>query len=118
MQNLHSDFEAAVRAAMKRTGDWLEQRLTEEISDAKWNWPTQPSPRDIVDSGRLRASMQRESRPGREAFSWPVSYAVQAHEGAILVNGRRLPARPWTRQPLAEAEHMFKEFLRQELWKS
>ena len=68
-----------------------------------------------MDSGRLRASMQRVSRPGSETFSWPLEYAAQVHEGAVMSNGTRLPARPWTREPLKEAEGVFGSFLKQEL---
>lgn len=112
---LGDQFREASELAMRQLGDWLEQRFTEELSDAKWEWPTEPSPRDIVDSGRLRGSMQRQSGPGREEFSWPTAYAAQVHEGASLTNGQRLPGRPWTRQPLQEAPEVLQRFLREEL---
>lgn len=112
---LRDDITRAAHEAIRKTGDYLEQCFVEELSDPKWAWPTAPSPRDIVDSGRLRASMQRVSRPGSEVFSWPVEYAAQVHEGAVMTNGRSLPARPWTREPLKEAEGVFSEILENEL---
>jgi hypothetical protein len=117
-RSLSEQFRDDMNRALKRTGDWLEQRFGEEMSEPKWDWPSEPSPRDIVDSGRLRASMQRDSRPGSETFSWPMEYAAQVHEGAVLRNGRRLPGRPWTVEPLREAEQKFETFLREEIKKT
>lgn len=112
---LRDDITRAAHEAIRKTGDYLEQRFVEELSDPKWAWPSEPSPRDIVDSGRLRASMQRVSRPGSETFSWPLEYATQVHEGAVLTNGTGLPARPWTKEPLKEAEGVINHFMQKEI---
>lgn len=108
--------EAAVAAATKRLSDVLDTRFTQEISAVKWDYPTPPKVRDIVDTGRLRASQTRTIEPdGSVTFTWPMEYATQVHEGGVGLNGQRFPGRPWTRDPLAEAPELFGELLREEL---
>lgn len=101
----------ATRQALNTTADYLEARFTEEISDPKWVWPTEPSPRDIVDTGALRSSQQRVKTLDGIAFIWGVGYSLQVHEGGTFRNGIRLPPRPWTREPLAEAPAVFQREL-------
>ena len=82
----------------------------------KWDYPTPPKVRDIVDTGRLRASQTRTVNPdGSVTFTWPVEYATQVHEGGVSPEGLRFPGRPWTRDPLAEAPAKFGQFLRNQL---
>ncbi len=55
------------------------------------------SPRNIVDTGLLRQSNTGPIIKGlRAEFRWTAPYSVAVHEGARLVNGTLLPARPWT----------------------
>lgn len=109
-------INAAVLAATKQLSEWLDTRFTQEISEVKWDFPTPPKVRDIVDTGRLRASQQRTVNPdGSVTFTWPVEYAQQVHEGGVGLNGQRFPGRPWTREPLAEAPAVFGELLRDQL---
>jgi hypothetical protein len=92
---------------------WLDARFTEEISAVKWEFPTPPQVRDIVDTGRLRASQTRTfDKAGNVTFTWPLEYAGQVHEGGVSVTGLRFPGRPWTKAPLAEAPGKFSQFLR------
>ena len=109
--------DAAVAKAMQRLSLWLDTRFTEEISTAKWSYPTPPQVRDIVDTGRLRASQTRTpSGPNSVTFSWPVEYATQVHEGGVSTQTRQpFPGRPWTKAPLEEATEKFGEFLEQEM---
>lgn len=109
---LKKQADAAVAVAMRELGLWLDQRFTEEISKAKWDYPTPPKVRDIVDTGRLRASQTRkESRDG-VVFTWPVEYAQQVHEGGVSTQTRQpFPGRPWTKAPLEQAQQKFGEFL-------
>lgn len=108
--------QAAVLAANRKLSTWLDTRFTAEISAVKWDYPTPPQVRDIVDTGRLRASQTRTVNPdGSVTFTWPVEYANQVHEGGVGLNGQRFPGRPWTRDPLAEAPAVFGELLREEL---
>ena len=102
----------AVAVAIKQLGTWLDQRFTEEISTAKWEYPTPPEVRDIVDTGRLRASQTRQDTPEGVIFTWPVEYAQQVHDGGVSTRNRQpFPGRPWTKAPLEQAEEKFGEFL-------
>ena len=87
---------------------YLARRFTAEIREAKWNWPTDPSPRDIVDTGNLAKSLRvigPETVDSRIEirFEWAAPYAAPVHDGAVFKrtgsNGQALtmPARPWTR---------------------
>lgn len=106
----------AVSVAMRQLGTWLDQRFTEEISAVKWQYPTPPQVRDIVDTGRLRASQTRQETPEGVIFTWPVDYAQQVHDGGVSTRTRQpFPGRPWTKAPLEQAEEQFGEFLRNAL---
>ena len=110
-------FEAAVDKAMLRLNIYLDQRFTEEISAVKWDYPTPPQVRDIVDTGRLRASQTRVQVSPRETlFSWPTEYAMQVHEGGVsAITGQPFPPRRWTEKPLLEAPKVFTRILAQEI---
>ena len=112
--DINKALDAAVTQATKQLGTWLDARFTEEISAVKWNYPTPPQVRDIVDTGRLRASQTRVvNADGSVTFTWPVEYATQVHEGGVSTETRQpFPARPWTKAPLEEAPAKFGEFLR------
>jgi hypothetical protein len=115
-KRIPSIVQEAVQAATKRLSEVLDVQFTNEISAVKWDYPTPPSVRDIVDTGRLRASQTRTINPdGSVTFTWPVEYATQVHEGGVGLNGQRFPGRPWTRTPLAEAPETFATLLRDEL---
>ena len=109
-------METAVKAAMYDLSIYLDARFTEEISAVKWSYPTPPQVRDIVDTGRLRASQTRMNTPGGVVFSWPVDYAQQVHEGGVSARTKQpFPGRPWTQEPLAEAQGKFSEYLSNEM---
>lgn len=109
-------IDGAVKKAMQRLYLWLDGRFTEEISTVKWSYPTPPQLRDIVDTGRLRASQTRTPNGTDVTFTWPVEYATQIHEGGVSTeSGRAFPGRPWTKLPLDEAQSKFGEFLDQEM---
>lgn len=110
---LDLELEAASREAMRQLSTWLDSRFTQEISASKWSYPTPPQVRDIVDSGRLRASQTRVvNADGSVTFTWPVEYATQVHEGGVSVSGDRFPGRAWTKEPLDEASTKYGELLR------
>ena len=112
-RDLSRQLEAATNKAMRQLGTWLDTRFTEEISAVKWEFPTPPQVRDIVDTGRLRASQTRVvNADGSITFTWPVEYAGQVHEGGVSTTGLRFPGRPWTKAPLEEAPAKFGELLR------
>jgi hypothetical protein len=114
--DLNKALDQAVAQATKQLGTWLDARFTEEISAVKWKYPTPPQVRDIVDTGRLRASQTRVvNSDGSVTFTWPTEYAAQVHEGGVSDTGLRFPGRPWTKAPLEEAPAKFGEFLRSAL---
>jgi hypothetical protein len=99
---------------------YVGRRFTNEITAEKWEWPRQPTPRDIVDTGNLRAS-QRISRglePGslETFFEWTAPYAATVHDGAVFKetdadgNPRTTPARPWTRPVLRDQQTLQRYF--------
>ena len=115
-RSLSDQLNAATTQAMKQFSTWLDGRFTEEISSTKWTYPTPPKVRDIVDTGRLRASQTRSvNADGSATFTWPVDYAQQVHEGGVATTGMRFPGRPWTKVPLEEASDKFGTYLRSAL---
>lgn len=88
----------------------LGMQFTKAITDNIWPWPTQPSPRDIVqqpNGGQLRDSYTPDEVSATVfSHAWPTEYAMAVHEGAVIKNGWgkgiqfTLPARPWTRYVL------------------
>jgi hypothetical protein len=115
-RELNQALNTAVAQATRQLGTWLDTRFTEEISAAKWDYPTPPQVRDIVDTGRLRASQTRVvNADGSITFTWPVEYAGQVHEGGVATTGLRFPGRPWTKAPLEEAPAKFGQLLRSAL---
>lgn len=115
-RQLNEALIAAKEQAMRQLSSWLDTRFTEEISAVKWDYPTPPQVRDIVDTGRLRASQTRTvNADGSVTFTWPVEYAGQVHEGGVAISGTRFPGRPWTKAPLEEASTKFGQLLRSAL---
>lgn len=111
-RQLDRSLKAATARAMQRLSVYLDSQFTSEISAVKWEYPTPPQVRDIVDTGRLRASQTRTVTGDSVEFSWPLSYAQQVHEGGVSRTGLRFPGRPWTKAPLEKASQKFGEFLR------
>lgn len=117
------DLEQLVRdveeATFRRSALWLDGRFTEELSRADWDWPVNPTKRDVVDTGRLRSSQTRQPQSdGSVVFSWPVEYATAIHEGYVLRDGnRRMPGRPWTQRPLDQLPAMAQKIADQEIRK-
>lgn len=89
--------KAASEKAFRETALLLGSEFTKAITDPVYPWPSGENPRDIVDTGALRRS-QRVSYPAKmkAIFIWSVNYSAAVHNGAILRNGGRLPARRWT----------------------
>lgn len=73
------------------------------------------SPRDIVDTGILRQSYgQSVELAGRDGLqvlhNWNTRYALAVHNGYRLRNGRQMPARPWTKEPLERFTKIFEDY--------
>lgn len=110
-------LDRAITAATQELINRLSAEYTSEISADKWKW-NDGSLRDIVDTGRLRASQTvQKAGNNRYQFSWPVEYALQVHEGTKLKGGGEWPARPWTKTALenVDPKKFFETILRREL---
>jgi hypothetical protein len=109
-----------VTEAWERFSAHVDSELTRHITEPKWDWPRGESPRDIVDTGDLRASqtMAIDSRPGVMVtkFRWTAPYAPAVHDGAVFKatdaegNPRTMPARPWTRELLKDRQRLQSNF--------
>jgi hypothetical protein len=84
----------------------------EEIEASKWAYNTPPEVRDIVDTGKLRDSMEITVTNDGIKAEWSAPYAAQVHEGGVSTRTREpFPGRPWTEAPLEEAPAKMNEFL-------
>jgi hypothetical protein len=112
----------AAESAAKLVFPELNSAFQDAIGSKVWSWPRETmrgatyrkdgsrtpgrsarSPRDIVDTGILKASNSFQISGTLATFKWSVDYAAAAHYGANIypwgdksrpkVN---LPARPWT----------------------
>lgn len=111
---------AALSEPFHQANEVLGREFSKEITANKWDWPSEPSPRDIVDTGELRRSYAGErASPTDHDHSWNVDYAMAVHEGYVLKNGTRMPGRPWTKELLesGKLEKAFEKLAREELGK-
>jgi hypothetical protein len=98
---------AAVEKAFSQANELFNRNAAKEITDDKWYWPSQPSPRDVIDLGGLKGSYQPlQVSPTEYEHSWTVDYAMAVHEGALFGGSdgsnptAGYPSRPWTKAPL------------------
>ncbi|MEH2467854.1 hypothetical protein [Nostoc sp.] len=97
-----SNVDRALDAAFKEAMFLLGREFTKSITANVWQWPTAPSPRNIVDTGRLRSSQQISFQGvGSATFAWPVDYALYVHQGYTMSDGTVIPGRPWTTQAMS-----------------
>ena len=81
----------------------LGRQFQQRITANQWPWPTDPSPRDIVDTGQLRDSYTPiPMPPNMYEHSWDTEYAMAVHEGAVRGDGGSMPGRPWVRVTLRD----------------
>jgi hypothetical protein len=100
------------KAALQDLADWIGPRFVEEIEAVKWDFDTPPEVRDIVDTGKLRDSMEITVTENGLTAEWDVPYATQVHEGGVSTRTRKpFRGRPWTEAPLEEAPAKMNEFL-------
>ena len=87
---------AAAEDAFKESCFLLGREFTEVISEVG-AFPEHPD-RDLVDTGRLRASQTLDfPERGKAVFSWNTDYAIYQHSGFTMRNGQQWEGRPWTR---------------------
>lgn len=112
-------IDDALNEAWDDFSAYLGRRFTNEISAEKWEWPREPTPRDIVDTGNLRRSLRITRGLGKELetyFDWTAPYAAVVHDGAVFKstdaegNARSMPARPWTRPVLYDRAALARYF--------
>jgi hypothetical protein len=97
---------------------YVARRFTDEIRAEKWEWPRDPSPRDIKDTGDLQRSLDIDIKQGQllSEFTWKAPYAPYVHDGAVFKrpgadgNPITMPPRPWTRPVLRDAETLQRYF--------
>lgn len=107
-------IEDRLERAWERYSQRLEAQFTKEIGTKQFSWPSEykttrgsynrkgkgresvGSPRDIIDSGALRQSIQR-TQTGRFAyrFSWNVDYSLYVLKGYRTRAGNQMPPRDW-----------------------
>lgn len=108
----------ALSEPFHQANEVLGREFAKEITANKWDWPSAPTPRDIVDTGELRRSYAGERASKTEHdHSWNTDYAMAVHEGAKFKDGRTMPARPWTKEPLEKGklENAFEKLAKAEL---
>ena len=112
-------IDDALNEAWDDFSAYLGRRFTAEITAEKWDWPRDPSPRDIVDTGNLRRSLRitRGVGGGLETyFDWTAPYAAMVHDGAVFKatdaegNARTMTARPWTRPVIYDRQTLTRYF--------
>lgn len=99
--DLLTDLDEATALATKIVAERLGEALDEAITAAVWAWDTGPT-RDIVDTGKLKASRQIIVTGNRIEIQYNVPYAGLVHYGGYIlpygnVNASKvyLPERPW-----------------------
>lgn len=89
--------KGAIQQAFRDTALVISAEFTKAITDPIYPWDRGESPRDIVDTGRLRASQQYQVFGTSATWLWNVDYSLPVHNGAVLRNGTVLQPRRWTK---------------------
>lgn len=96
------------RAAFLDANLAMENLAKREATLRKWDWPNDPSPRDVVDSGRLRSSIF--ARPDGDLTEWlhavDVAYAIPVLLGYRL-GTKTYPGRNIYDEPLRRLPRLF-----------
>lgn len=89
--------EAAFQDVCKEVNEAFQNAIGNDV----WDWPNPPSPRDIVDTGRLlRSNTGPKFTKGygtasqSVSFEWSASYASALYVG-FRMGGKTYPGRPW-----------------------
>lgn len=111
-------IDDALEEAWNDFSAYVANRLDKEITGDQWPWPSDPSPRDIVDRGDLRRSMVMsvDAKALITTYRYTAPYAAPAHDGAVFKatdaegNPRTLTARPWTRSVMRDSATLRRYF--------
>lgn len=91
---------AEVQKALSMATDDVKRALNSAVSSSSWNWAG--GNRDIVDTGKLKNSVEVAFSGGAFVISYKVPYAALIHYGGYIYpygnkNAQKvyLPGRPW-----------------------
>ena len=76
----------------------VRELLDNAMESPVWQWTTDT--RDIIDTGRLRDSLQIKMNGFGLLVSYNTPYAAIVHYGGVKRNGGIYPARPWAESVL------------------
>lgn len=110
-------FYGISQRTFSRAMDWADTDFDQQITSDQWDWKgpdgrtrrkngtTVTEPRDIVDSGALLRSKQRNNiNSSTTEFTWTADHAEGVHDGYVARGGGTNPARPWTEPTLEEID--------------
>jgi hypothetical protein len=99
--------------------DWADENFDEQIKSDQWDWKgpdgktrrqngsVVTEPRDIVDTGTLLKSKQRNNiNNSTTEFTWTANHAEGVHDGYVSKGGGTNPARPWTQPTLEDIDEV------------
>ena len=103
------------------TMDWADADFDEQIQSDQWDWKgpdgktrrqngsVVTEPRDIVDTGTLLRSKQRNNiNNSTTEFTWTANHAEGVHDGYVSKGGGVNPARPWTQPTLEDIDEIIR----------
>jgi hypothetical protein len=104
--------------------DWADANFDEQIMSAEWDWKgpdgrtrrrngtTVTEPRDIVDTGALLRSKERNNiNNSTTEFTWTADHAEGVHDGYVGRGGSINPARPWTDPTLQDIDGVIRTII-------
>lgn len=108
-------LERLINRAFKETVDEFVSELSRQLEAVKWSWDgtitvrrsgqVVGSPRDIIDTGALRNSLNVIERdPKFYELIYDRIYAELVHEGYRTSTGRQKPPRPWVETAVSELD--------------
>lgn len=115
-------INSAIQRAVDETIDALSDAYDDAMIDDVWEWDgithrrngeTVGSPRNILDTEELINSKIIVRSGNNAKIEWTADYAAIVHDGATLINGTELAARPWTK--LAAERFNASEFMQRKL---
>ena len=93
----------SLNGVFREANEAMTANIVKEATDSKWAWPTNPSPRDVVDKNAngFRSSIKGEGEPPSDyVHSINVKYALAVVKGYKLASGFIGPARDVFKAPL------------------
>ena len=123
--NLKMALLQIAEKALDETAEEFADLQKEQMDKSVYDWPrtthrsngeTVSAPRDIVDTGQLKASQQYEKTGRfRHEYVYPEPYAAIVHEGGKTQSGDEYPSRPWIDDSAESVVDIFADKLRSHL---